>query len=468
MESNLQTKPSWLSFYETDYKNTLNTDFGFDSTGMWFSGNAGGCGDVSFPIRTNFDIPSEQPTTVIFTINRGSCTDQGMCFFQTGVEPSWSFSSCDNRIEINMNCNNVELNGQYAEVSGPNLGEGAAPYTFEVTYTPSESTVDVKVYDGTSINDTLIGEYTLNERLPDGPYRIGFDADADGPSDYGYFTFLSINAEEMVNYPLPKLMYQVKTYDPVQLVSTLPPDGNIENIIKALKEKTVWLPYIDYAVKHGDIITLYGKQAIDFRNKLSQINAGGTIVEAYTEPSEDVWSFSTSTMSWPGHDGYSIYDGSWSSYDDGQTDGTIKINLFKYYGETVKNIFLSTNGEMYLRSNTIYGNPGDLYLTPGNLLDNGDTQNWYYKNITIGTRTATKMTIICGACCDSAETENWSYAVNLYRDSKYQYIEIMCQDNLADDSGTEDDRRNSSNDSQVWKSDLTGNTWTYLGVGSVV
>ena len=160
MESNLQTKPSWLSFYETDNKNTLNTDFGFDSTGMWFSGNAGGCGDVSFPIRTNFDIPSEQPTTVIFTINRDSCTDQGMCFFQTGVEPSWSFGYCDNRIEINMNCNNVELNGQYESVNGPNLGEGAAPYTFEVTYTPSESTVDVKVYDGTSINDTLIGEYT--------------------------------------------------------------------------------------------------------------------------------------------------------------------------------------------------------------------------------------------------------------------------------------------------------------------
>lgn len=284
MQSNLQSKPSWLSFYVTDNKNTEGVDYGFDSTGMWFSGNAGGCGSISFPVRLNYDIPSESPTTIVYTIIQDTCTDQGICFFNTSTDPSWSFSPCSNRISVNMNCANVEVNGQFNDLGGLNLGEGGGlPYTFKVVYTPSSSTVNVKVFNGTSTNDTLLAEYTLNERLPAGPYRIGFDADADGPSTSGYFTYLSIGAEESINYPLPKLMYKVKTFDPTQLVSTLPPDGNLENIIKALKEQTVWLPYIDYAVKHDDIITLYGKRALDFQRNLSQINSGGTIVEPYTE-----------------------------------------------------------------------------------------------------------------------------------------------------------------------------------------
>jgi hypothetical protein len=40
LESNLQTKPLWLAYAPDGSKPTLGVNFGFDSTGMWFTGNA--------------------------------------------------------------------------------------------------------------------------------------------------------------------------------------------------------------------------------------------------------------------------------------------------------------------------------------------------------------------------------------------------------------------------------------------
>jgi len=281
MQSNLTSKPDWLSYYPTDNKNTLGVDYGFDSTGMFFSGNAGGCGSVSFPIRLNYDIPSESLVTVIYTIIQDVCTDQGMCFFNTGVEPGWDFDPCNSRISVNMNCNDVEVNGRTTSEGGINLGEGGVPFTFKVVYTPANSRVITEVYEGTSTNNTLLATYTLNERLPAGPYRIGFDADADD-SNTGYFTYLQIEAET-TNYPLPKITFKVKTYDPSLLAGTLSPDGNLDNIIKALKEQTVWLPHVDYALKHDDTFVLYGKTALDLKNQLPQLNSGWSVVEIVPE-----------------------------------------------------------------------------------------------------------------------------------------------------------------------------------------
>ena len=137
------------------------------------------------------------------------------------------------------------------------------------------------MYEGTSTNNTLLATYTLNERLPAGPYRIGFDADADD-SNTGYFTYLQIEAET-TNYPLPKITFKVKTYDPSLLAGTLSPDGNLDNIIKALKEQTVWLPHVDYALKHDDTFVLYGKTALDLKNQLPQLNSGWSVVEIVPE-----------------------------------------------------------------------------------------------------------------------------------------------------------------------------------------
>jgi len=281
MESNLTSQPSWLEFVPTDNKNTVGVDYGFDSTGMWFSGNAGGCGSISFPIRTNYDISSEQSTTVIYTIQQESCSDQGVCFFVAGTDPSWNFGSCDNRLLVNMDCNNVEVNGLTVSAGGVSLGEGS-PYTFRVVYEPSLSKITAEIFNGTSVSDPLLATYVVNERLPAGPYRIGFDADADD-SNSGYFTYLYISGEMSINYPLPKITFRVKTYDPVALTGTLPPDGNLENIIKALKEQTVWLPHVDYSLKHDDTFILYGKKAVELKNKISQLNGAWSVVEIISE-----------------------------------------------------------------------------------------------------------------------------------------------------------------------------------------
>jgi hypothetical protein len=260
MQSNLNSKPSWLSYYPTDNKNVEDSDYGFDGTGMWFSGNAGGCGGVSFPIRYNQDISSEATTTVTFTMNQEACSDQGICFFNTATEPSWEFGSCENRIAIMMNCNGVQIGGRFTDYNGVNLGEGST-YTFRVTYTPSSSTVRTEVFDGSNVSATKIYDNTLNDRLPAGPYRIGFDCDADGPASRGYFTYLQIGADETVNYPLPKYTFRVNNIDYSKILSNPLPDS-LDNIILGLESATIFVPYVDRPLKHGDEFTLYGSKAI--------------------------------------------------------------------------------------------------------------------------------------------------------------------------------------------------------------
>lgn len=92
-------------------------------------------------------------------------------------------------------------------------------------------------------------------------------------------TFGASTAEQQ--YLHPEITFRVKTYDPLTLVSQLPPDGNIENIINQLKNQTVWIPGWPYALKHGDTFTLYGQAASDLKRKLPQLNVGGTILEIY-------------------------------------------------------------------------------------------------------------------------------------------------------------------------------------------
>lgn len=72
--------------------------------------------------------------------------------------------------------------------------------------------------------------------------------------------------------PYPKLKVTVKTYDPANLVSSLPPDSNLENIIGQLESAVVWIPTWPYPLKHGDSFTVYGQQAIYLHNLIPQLN----------------------------------------------------------------------------------------------------------------------------------------------------------------------------------------------------
>ena len=60
----------------------------------------------------------------------------------------------------------------------------------------------------------------------------------------------------------PEVIFQVDTIDFVEIFSNLLPDENINNIINSLKNETIWIEKVPYALKHGDTFTLYGKEAV--------------------------------------------------------------------------------------------------------------------------------------------------------------------------------------------------------------
>jgi hypothetical protein len=77
--------------------------------------------------------------------------------------------------------------------------------------------------------------------------------------------FLDAIYSGVAKYPLPKIKFRVKTYDPATFVSTLPPDSNVDNLINQLINQTVWVPGWPYPLKHDDEFTLYGKAAIELK-----------------------------------------------------------------------------------------------------------------------------------------------------------------------------------------------------------
>jgi hypothetical protein len=170
--------------------------------------------------------------------------------------------------------------------------------------------------------------------------------------------------------------------------------------------------------------------------------------------------------------GYTLYEGSWSQYDDGQTNETFPLAGDFYTDGIIRNVaYLSTNGFMIFTNPNFYisGNQGDLYLTPGASLDDGDTQNFWYQNTGNANKWRTSMLVYCGHCCGSpSEQTPYSYILNIYRDSQFQYVEACAKSNLGSNgAGPEGFTETTSTATQVWQSDLIGTSWTYLGFGSI-
>lgn len=192
VSSNLQTQPSWLDTFPDE-----DVAFGFDSTGMWFSGNAS---NAPYPIRTNYDIDGDTTVVVIYTfvytdVDEG-CPDHGICFFKADVEPYWSWGDNTSRIAVQYNCGNPEIEGQNENGASTayQLTVGDT-YTARVTYNPVAETITHELFDGNTVEATLVDTITLtNEVLSAGAYRIGFHADLDSSvPDKAYFTYLEIS-----------------------------------------------------------------------------------------------------------------------------------------------------------------------------------------------------------------------------------------------------------------------------------
>jgi hypothetical protein len=197
VSSNLTSQPYWLDTFPTE-----SPAYGFDEGGMWFSGNATPSEALAiYPIRTNYDINSEDRCDVIFTftytdVDEG-CPDHGICFFKADAEPYWAWGNDVSRIAVQYDCGTPEIAGMSGSASnGYNLQIGQT-YTARVIYWPANGYIIHELYEGTNIDGTMVDQLSLNERLDSGtPYRIGFDADMDaGLPDKAYFTYLELSVD---------------------------------------------------------------------------------------------------------------------------------------------------------------------------------------------------------------------------------------------------------------------------------
>jgi hypothetical protein len=197
--------PSWITVVaDTEHLPTLNTDYGWDSSGAWstnatileeepFAGNG-----TSFPFRTTFSIPNDTKsvTTVDFVVNDLEESDFGITVFASGTNPTWVWEGSGSSIDAKYTP--TELNGISGGAGG---GEGWTPpslgtYRARLTVDPTgPGTADITLETlttGGTVLDTMT--YTETEFFNTN-YKIGFASDNDGGVNKTYFKNLTINID---------------------------------------------------------------------------------------------------------------------------------------------------------------------------------------------------------------------------------------------------------------------------------
>lgn len=189
--------PDFLTYAENrGHLPVLNANFGWNSSGAWFSEAQGG--GASYPIFTNFTIPTNYKVQVEFDVEFDSfCSDAGMCFYVDGTVPEWNYGTNATRIAAQFNCPTMEIQGIENSVSTEGGGiPDAGVYRVVVVYDPADTSDNVifRVLT-TGETPTLVDEIALTETLPTGAYRIGFAADMDdtSPNNRTYISNLSIS-----------------------------------------------------------------------------------------------------------------------------------------------------------------------------------------------------------------------------------------------------------------------------------
>ena len=192
------------------------------------------------------------------------------------------------------------------------------------------------------------------------------------------------------------------------------------------------------------------------------------------------------TLTWPNSStGYTLYNGGFTGTDDGFSSSPITLpTTFETNNQASNQLYLGTNGYFTLASGNggIYstpqgssnpalmcGNPGDNWMQPGLTNSDGDVQNWYYKTGTDGSGKFYVKNLVYGGSY-GAPTTPTSYIINFYRDEIYQWLEARAKSNVRGNAGpynATDVSQGSSTTSRVWRGDLNGENWVYLGTGSV-
>lgn len=190
--------------------------------------------------------------------------------------------------------------------------------------------------------------------------------------------------------------------------------------------------------------------------------------------------------------GYSLYTGGFTANDDGYSNNpvaTLPSNFFMACtGST--SVYMSTNGFITIGvgSNNwsqspqganppyIGGNVGDLFINTGASLGGGLTQGAYYKITDSGNFMKFELKVF--EVLYQQQGHESSYQINLYKDSTYQWIETLIKDtsnqnyslynaSIGPTSATNVAQAPSTTSSQVWRGDLSGQNWEYMGEGSV-
>lgn len=81
--------------------------------------------------------------------------------------------------------------------------------------------------------------------------------------------FLDVVADQgskLLTYINPTITFRVNVIDYTAIVSQNLPDS-LEHIVLNLENQTVYVPYVDKPLKHGDTFTLYGQKAIKCRQQ---------------------------------------------------------------------------------------------------------------------------------------------------------------------------------------------------------
>ena len=199
------------------------------------------------------------------------------------------------------------------------------------------------------------------------------------------------------------------------------------------------------------------------------------------------YSYDSSTnLSWPTSSvGYTLYTSGFTSADDGFTISPILLpTSFSTNGLPSTNLYVSTNGYFTIASGgssilngptnsnpaTMAANPGDNWLQTGTTMTDGDVQNVYYETGTSGgSKYFVKLLVYGGTY--GATTSPTSWIANFYRDSLYQWLEVRAKSTLRGSVGPYNSTsvaQPSSTTSKVWRGDLNGQNWVYLGTGSVI
>lgn len=225
---------------------------------------------------------------------------------------------------------------------------------------------------------------------------------------------------------------------------------------------------------------------------LNQVFTGGTEADnwltsnGYWSSWVDSYSFDPLTnLSWPASSaGYTLYTGGFTNPDDGASNSPIILpTAFSTNGVSSSNLYISTNGYFTLSNGdssilsgptnsnpaTMAANPSDNWLQPGLTMTDGDVQNAYYQTGNSGgTKYFVKLLIYGGTY--GSPTAPTSWIANFYRDSTYQWLEVRAKSTLRGSVGPYNAvsvAQPSSTTSRVWRGDLNGQNWVYLGTGSV-